>query len=172
MLRKEDAIRTQKRVKGKNRYYLHVFNCTGCGNELFIQGQSLHRHSGKCMRCGHLGVPYMFIYNELLNHKRRDTEVKITFEEFLDLIKKPECHYCGVPLQYKEHSKVWNKNNSRAHQLDRKNNDIGYEKNNLVPCCWECNRLKSNRFTYEEFIQLSPILKKIQNDKIINEKIK
>ena len=49
----------------------------------------------------------------------------------------------------------------------RKDNDIGYVKNNLVVCCWECNRLKSDRFTYKEFIKLSPILKEIMQNRNI-----
>ena len=95
----------------------------------------------------------------------RVLSVELTFEEFLEIIKERNCHYCGEDLNYEEYSRVWGKTNSRAHQLDRKNNDLGYTKDNVVTCCWECNRLKSDRFTYEEFIQFSPILKKIQSER-------
>jgi transcription initiation factor IIE alpha subunit len=162
MLLKENAIRKEKLVNGKNRYYNYIFECSGCGKELVVQTSSLKRHSGKCMRCTQLKEPYKYIYNELKLHKRRETAVELTFEEFLEIIKERNCHYCGEDLNYEEYSRVWGKTNSRAHQLDRKNNDLGYTKDNVVTCCWECNRLKSDRFTYEEFIQLSPTLKKIQ----------
>ena len=162
MLLKENAVRREKFVKGKNRYYNYIFECCGCGKELSIQSSSLKTHSGKCMRCTQLKEPYKYIYNELKVHKRKGTSVELTFEEFLEIIKERNCHYCGEELNYEEYSRVWGKTNSRAHQLDRKNNDLGYTKDNVVTCCWECNRLKSDRFTYEEFIQLSPILKKIQ----------
>jgi len=165
MLYKENAIGRKKLVKGKNRYYLFLFKCLGCDNVLEVQSSSIKTHSGKCRRCCQLGEPYMFIYNELLNHKRKDCEVNITFNEFLDIIKNNKCHYCDSELIYNEHSKVYGINNSRAHQLDRKDNNVGYEKNNLVPCCWDCNRLKSDRFTYDEFIQLAPILKKIMKER-------
>ena len=28
--------------------------------------------------------------------------------------------------------------------IDRINNAIGYINNNVVPCCWKCNRFKGN----------------------------
>lgn len=162
MLLKENAIRRERIYKDKNRYYNFIFLCSGCGKELSVQSSSLKTHSGKCMRCTQLKEPYKYIYNELKLHKKKITPVELTFEEFLEIIKSRECHYCGEKLIYEEYSRVWGKTNSRAHQLDRKNNDLGYTKENVVTCCWECNRLKSDRFTYEEFIQLSPTLKKIQ----------
>jgi 5-methylcytosine-specific restriction endonuclease McrA len=165
MLNKEDSIRKEKIVKGKNRYYNYVFECTNCGKELNIQSSSLKTHSGKCMRCTQLKEPYRYIYNELKSHKKKDKDLNLSFEEFLEIIKNPECHYCGTPLEYEKYSRYWGKVHSRAHQLDRKDNNIGYDKDNLVTCCWECNRLKSDRFTYNEFIQLSPTLKKIMNER-------
>jgi len=170
MLEKENAIRKEKLSKGKNRYYLYVFECNGCGKELNVQSSSLKTHSGKCIRCTQLKEPYMYIYNELRGHKKQDKEVSITFEDFLSLISESSCHYCGIQLVHEKYSRYWGKTNSRAHQLDRKNNDLGYSKDNLVTCCWECNRLKSDRFTYEEFIQFSPILKKITNERKEREK--
>jgi hypothetical protein len=167
MLNKEDAIRTEKKVKEKNRYYIYVFECTGCGKELNVQSSSLKTHSGKCMRCTQLKEPYKYIYNELKFHKKKGKEVTITFEEFTDIIKDAKCHYCDVPLKYDEYSRYWGKTNSRAHHLDRMDNDCGYSKDNVVTCCWDCNRLKSDRFTYNEFIKLSPMLKEIMNERRI-----
>lgn len=165
MLLKENALSRKKIVKGKNRYYLFLYKCLGCDTILEIQSSSLKTHSCKCRRCSQLGEPYMYIYNELLNHKKSNCDVKITFDEFLELISKNECHYCGSELIYNKHSKEWGKSNSRAYHLDRKDNNFCYEKNNLVTCCWECNRLKSDRFTYDEFILLSPILKSIMKNR-------
>ncbi len=166
MLLKENAIRKEKLVNGKNRYYLFIFPCLICGKELKIQGSSLHRHSGKCMRCTQLkSRPYEHIYNELKAHKKYGMSVTISFEEFLEIIKDRKCHYCGEELIFHENSRFWGNTNSRAHQLDRKDNNLGYTKDNIVCSCWDCNRLKSDRYTYEEFIQLSPVLKKIREDR-------
>jgi len=165
MLNKENAIRKEKKIKGKNRYYIYIFECSMCKKELNIQSSSLTTHSGKCMRCTQLKEPYKYIYNELKQHKKVDKDVIITFEEFLELINNSKCHYCDTHLVYEKYSRFWGKTNSRAHQLDRKNNNLSYSKDNLVTCCWECNRLKSDRFTYDEFIQFTPILKKIMNER-------
>lgn len=165
MLLKENSIRKEKLIKGKNRYYLYIFECDGCGKELKIQGSSLKNHSGKCMRCTQLKEPYMYIYNELKSHKKENIEFNLTFEEFLSIIQNNNCHYCNDMIKYEKYSRVWGKTNSRAHQLDRKDNNLGYIKDNLVTCCWDCNRLKSNKFTYEEFLSFSPILTKIKLDR-------
>lgn len=160
MLYKENAIRVDRNKQTKTVTY--VFLCSDCGKEIRAQTSAFKRHSGKCMRCGHLGEPYLFIYNELKNHRNKKVPFTLTFEEFKSIISDNNCHYCGDELTYHLHSKVWNENKSRAHQLDRKDNSRGYEVNNVVPCCWTCNRLKSDAFTYEEFLLLSPSLKEIK----------
>lgn len=42
-------------------------------------------------------------------------------------------------------------NKPNAGGLDRIKNDIGYTDRNVAPCCFDCNRMKSNK-TIEEFI--------------------
>ena len=165
MLYKENAKKViKKKGKTNSSYSVWVFECSECGGEIHAQSHSLKTHSGKCMRCGHLGKPYMFIYNELKNHRNSKVNFELKYEDLVEIIENNNsCHYCGTSLTYNKHSRYWGENNSRAHQLDRKNNNIGYTKENVVPCCWECNRLKSNRFTYEEFIKLSPVLKEIMS---------
>ena len=51
---------------------------------------------------------------------------------------------------------------SHARFLDRKDNTQGYLKDNCVVCCTSCNKLRSNKFTYKEFLLLAPILKQIR----------
>lgn len=159
MLLKENAIRIEKE-KGKQKLY--IYNCTSCNKELRIQTGGLKTHSCKCRSCSQQGEDYLFIYNELKNHRNKEVEFTLTFEEFKEIIKNNVCEYCGKSLIYHKHSKDWGKNLSRAHQLDRKDNTKGYTKDNVVPCCWTCNRLKSDVFTYDEFMKLSPILKEIR----------
>ena len=38
---------------------------------------------------------------------------------------------------------------SAKYNLDRKDNSIGYSKNNCVVCCSTCNYIKGDKFTYE-----------------------
>jgi hypothetical protein len=158
-----------RKSKSGSTYKVFHFNCSECGNDIKAQSNQLLRHSGKCMNCSHKGIPYLHIYNELKNHGNKNVNFTLTFDEFLEIIKLSKCHYCNTELNYNKHSRVNGIATSRAYQLDRKNNLEGYTLNNVVTCCWECNRLKSDRFTYDEFLLLSPILKQIMinrnNDK-------
>ena len=58
--------------------------------------------------------------------------------EYLQLIIEP-CYYCGL-----ENTSV------AGVGLDRLDNSIGYILKNVVSCCTECNRAKSDKFTSEE----------------------
>lgn len=53
----------------------------------------------------------------------------LNFEEFQQLVTSP-CHYC-------KHINL-----EEALGIDRVNNDLGYTKENCVPACWRCNRMK------------------------------
>lgn len=74
--------------------------------------------------------------------RSRNIEWSIPFELYESLIKL-KCHYCGGPLPETKTG------------LDRKDNRIGYLVGNVVPCCWYCNHLKSDVFTYDEFVLFS-----------------
>lgn len=62
----------------------------------------------------------------------------LSFEEFMSFWKKP-CYYC--------------ENEIDGIGLDRKDSKDGYNLNNIVPCCWRCNRSKSD-LTTDQFIQM------------------
>lgn len=70
----------------------------------------------------------------------RQKTFNVSYEQFLILIKMP-CHYCNNEL---------GKNSETGSGIDRLDNNIGYEPNNIVSCCTFCNKLKSNIFTEEE----------------------
>lgn len=66
----------------------------------------------------------------------KNLEFTLTFDEFKSLIES-SCHYCG--------------NNDKLVGIDRKDNLIGYNVENCLPCCWACNRFKGKK-NYNEFI--------------------
>lgn len=72
--------------------------------------------------------------------KYRELEWNLTKDEFKQLVEK-NCHYCGsAPKNIKKTC-----NGCYIHNgLDRINSDLGYDLNNVVPCCIICNRAKSN----------------------------
>lgn len=78
--------------------------------------------------------------------KRRGFIFEVDIEYFSIILIK-NCHYCGIePLQ-----KIKVKDNFFLYNgIDRKNSSLGYVKNNLLPCCFICNRGKSN-MNYKDF---------------------
>lgn len=167
MLRIEDAVGT---IRGVDRQIIYLFPCSVCGNEIRSLKYKLTTHSGKCRVCCVRGKPYEHIHNELKTTKQ---EVTITYDEFLGLIDNgPKCHYCECALHFNPHTRDDNRKYvSRAYQLDRKDNALGYSLDNVVTCCWECNRMKSDKYSYEEFMLLKEGLMNIRfsREKINNE---
>ena len=72
----------------------------------------------------------------------------VTFEHVIDLLNACDlkCHYCSCETyllyEFVREMKQWS--------LDRINNDIGHNKNNLVIACLECN-LKRRRTNKDDF---------------------
>ena len=60
------------------------------------------------------------------------------------------CTYCGGTLP------------KLGCGLDRKNNKQGYVENNVVPCCFTCNRVKGSEFSYEEMLSIGDLLRSIR----------
>jgi hypothetical protein len=50
---------------------------------------------------------------------------------------------------------------------DRINNNFGHVKNNVVPCCYECNCARNSNFSYEEMRILGKTIAKIKKDRKI-----
>lgn len=92
-------------------------------------------------------------YNNIRKRSREEgMPFVLTREEFSKwfLSRNQSCEYCGVvdlllagipscgsPMI--------------AFSIDRKNPDLPYTIDNMAACCWNCNRLKSDFFTYEEW---------------------
>lgn len=83
----------------------------------------------------------------------------ISFEEFLELSQQ-DCFYCGEPPSNCLNTHKRNKYSSvlRIEQgdfiysgLDRLDSKLPHNKNNVVPCCWDCNRAKLKK-SKEEFL--------------------
>lgn len=60
------------------------------------------------------------------------------------------CHYCNGPL------------NPTGHSLDRKDSSKGYLLDNVVTCCYDCNRIKSCILTYDEMVYMMKCLEKFR----------
>lgn len=82
----------------------------------------------------------------------------ISFEIFLELSQQI-CFYCGRP-PFRTYNRFdsdrsdyqLDNGNFTYNGLDRIDSTKGHTKDNVVPCCWNCNRAKNN-MKFDEFVQ-------------------
>jgi len=65
---------------------------------------------------------------------------ELTLEQFIFATLDKSCHYCAEALP------------KAGSGLDRKDNNIGYTVENVVPCCTRCNKMKNSYLTYDEMV--------------------
>jgi len=116
---------------------------------------TFNKTNSKIANARHFKYPYKRLYNKLINNaKKKNQEISITYQDFLEFTRIKNCHYCKTELTWIKHGQKATKYN-----LDQKDPNKGYCKENLVPCCWDCNNLKSNKFTYDEFKKIRELVK-------------
>lgn len=145
-----------KQVESKNWKRRWLCRCI-CGEERVISTE--HLCSGKrtgCNSCnnGNKIRPFEALYNMLVSMAKNRTYVELTYEEYLTFTKHKKCRYCGALVVWVPHYA-----NEHGHHLDRKDNALGYSKENCVVCCARCNAAKSDHFTYEEWVQIGALIK-------------
>ena len=135
-----------------------------CGNEKLVYGHSLR--SGRTTSCGcyhkeqlnkklSIGIGEA-AFNSLFRQykhsaKNRHIEFNLTKEEFRN-ITKLNCYYCGnIPNQIKSNPHYCG--DYIYNGVDRIDNNLGYIKNNCVPCCGECNISKGIK-TKDQFLNM------------------
>jgi hypothetical protein len=113
--------------------------------------------------------PYRYCYTMLKNQaKYRKLECLLTFDEFLEFTKINKCEYCGDNILWEEH--ITNISNRGGYNLDRKDNKLGYTKQNCVVCCKNCNAMKSDKISYDLMIRLGDVMKEYRKEKEVYEK--
>ncbi len=111
--------------------------------------------SGCCNRAGEPTLPFEVSFRRFCKVARqRRLNVSILYEDFIGFTKQTECHYCSGPID-------WEPYGTYRYNLDRKDNALGYALDNLVVCCYLCNRIKGNKLSYAEMLQLGPVLRQI-----------
>lgn len=71
---------------------------------------------------------------------KRNKNFLLTYDEFCKIVSEP-CFYCNNEMGF---------TTKAGSNLDRLDNLIGYEINNVVSCCWTCNNIKSDKLTVDE----------------------
>ncbi len=75
------------------------------------------------------------------------------------------CHYCRI--KEKDFTELWGKyfyggiKRGRILEIDRIDNDKGYDVTNCVLACALCNMAKSDKFTKEEFKRVGKVIEQI-----------
>lgn len=144
---------TKKLGSNKNRSLLWNAVCD-CGNIIKITSRSLLYGNAKSCGCLRRIEKGEANFNKLfLNYKNSAKVRKIIFnltkEEFR-ILTKNRCYYCGSEPKQKSHRKFSN-GAYLFNGIDRKNNLLGYTKENSLPCCFVCNRAKGN-MSYKDFM--------------------
>jgi hypothetical protein len=101
---------------------------------------------------------YRSIYSSYKQNARsRKFNFNIDFDYAVNIMKA-NCHYCGI-----EPSNTYMKSyyNVNYNGIDRVDNALGYEMNNVVACCKMCNIAKNNN-TEQEFLEWVKRLSKHQ----------
>lgn len=147
---------------------MNLKKCSACKKELSLNdfGKLSSASDGKnnrCKKCERLNSRKKRKKNSLLPHKRainlfniykwkdkkNNRECDLDTETVIRLTSMP-CEYCST---------------TKNIGLDRLDNLKGHTKNNVVPCCIDCNKIKSNSLTYDEMKLIAPIIKKIQDNR-------
>lgn len=126
-----------------------------CGQEKPASASDLFR--GKAKSCGCLKREKKTAFgvaarNYVFAKYRRQAKARgyaweLSSEQF-DELTCQDCHYCGLPPSNTTHRR---QDPFTYSGIDRKNNDVGYTTDNVVPCCKTCNFLK-RQTPYEEFV--------------------
>ncbi len=167
--------KTALRRKKRNNNIEYIFLCPDCGNEITRRLDFLKTNDtvGKCLTCANKNNwwttqlrPYEHILSFLKSaHKNDGVSIDLTYEDILHFVTQKHCEYCSKEL-------IWiarqTKKSSGATNLDRKDSKQNYSRENLVPCCWECNRIKGNVYTYDEMKIIGRFFKQLREAGIMS----
>lgn len=87
-----------------------------------------------------------------IKDKKKGLECNLTIEDMLEIMSKP-CVYYG---------------DTRRIGCDRIDNNKGHTKDNVVPCCVDCNKARSDNFTFEEMKVLGKTIREIKLNRMSN----
>ncbi len=158
---------------GTNKYKNNIYECRcDCGKGFIAEGSDVKTEKIRSCGCqryeykilNRMPIPRalaLSIFTDYKNKaKQRKYEFELDKEYFIELIKQ-NCYYCGAsPTNIK---KLYN-NIINYNGIDRKNNKIGYLKENCVACCKICNQSK-HTLTESYFLEWIKRVNQFQNNK-------
>lgn len=138
-------------IKNNSTYWR--FKCD-CGNFKILRSNKVFVKFKPTKSCGCFkknitnNPAFNLVFSSYLKGaKRRSLNFNLSVDEFKNITSK-NCFYCGInPNKISKttnHTYLYN-------GIDRKNNKIGYNLKNSLPCCTLCNKAKRD-LDYEVFI--------------------
>ena len=76
---------------------------------------------------------------------------ELSRDDYYNIIRCNACIYDGEALP------------PTGSGLDRKDNNVGYVLDNVVPCCTRCNTIKSDYWSYEEMLEIGSLMKSLRH---------
>lgn len=124
-----------------------------CGNEVLVAGSQLTRTTYSATNCGcerwlckrkPIGESsFRSLYLKYkCSAKKRKYKWDLSEKDFRDITSQ-DCYYCGKAPEQHLTDRKYN-GDYLYNGVDRVDNKKGYNKQNCVPCCEVCNRMKLN----------------------------
>lgn len=166
----------------KGGAYYHVVCDCGCRKVVRLD----HLRNGRVVSCGcnkkrKRGIAYNakapgYAYSKQLWHRTKRRAINNHLEFDLDLeehtkIIKNNCAYCNIEPQSHYYLKIKVNGQFPHLGIDRLDSAKGYTKDNVVPCCFVCNRAKGTMPVTEfkkYLFRIADIYKNISNNIIDN----
>jgi hypothetical protein len=140
-----------KRVKSGKSFVTKWLCVCDCGNKKWVQSSSLTSATKPTKSCGCLAAEnaskankkeygYASMNAIYCQYKIRAKRKKISFElsmEDFKRITQQKCFYCGSMVS-NTNSPIGCNGAFHYNGIDRIDNNVGYEKDNCVPCCSVC----------------------------------
>lgn len=164
-------------IIGYSKMHYVICKCNSCGKEDEYKRNTLLYGGKRLCSCGDRATNAKYNTREealwakafgRINNKNRanfdNYQTDLSLEEFKALALQ-NCTYCGRPPANKV--KLRGKDSDKIlyfSGLDRIDSNLPYQKDNVIPCCKECNRCKSDR-NIDEFLDW---IKRVYENLVIN----
>lgn len=92
-----------------------------------------------------------------------------------ELFKSTNCFYCGITIEninnLIDNKKIFKKHDLRGFtmEIDRKEPNKEYTKDNIVLCCYWCNNAKTDEFNADEFKPIGEAIGKVWKKRLVIE---
>jgi hypothetical protein len=151
-----------------NLYCVYIY-CASCKKIIQKPKNSLVRHCS--VKCKNFDSRKQinnnlnkYLNGKISSHKyiNKKYNVLIDYDTEYLLSLGMNCYYCGISCKFGYEKDPCNPDTL---SYDKKNSDIGYIKENIVVCCWFCNRMK-NQTVYEDWRKFIDFVKNEENKEL------